>query len=164
MFFLYSQKTSTVLKKEIKKKNQQAYSTPIISQAKRSRNIMNSKAAPAPKSSINCYCCFGTISERFETAFSLLRISKSRRLRFTTLCWSAVDPTPHKRVLDNQIHLSVISTQPVCWTWMTLLSSAYNQIVEEEMATHTSILAGESPWIEEPGGLQSTGPKELDTT
>ena len=25
------------------------------------------------------------------------------------------------------------------------------------MATHSSILAGESPWTEEPGGLQSTG-------
>ena len=39
---------------------------------------MNDKAAPAPKSSINCYCCLGTISERFETAFSLLRTSAVR--------------------------------------------------------------------------------------
>ena len=29
--------------------------------------------------------------------------------------------------------------------------------LEEEMATHTSIIAWETPWIEEPGGLQSTG-------
>ena len=101
MVFLYSQKTSTVLKKEIKKKkNQQAYSTLIISQAKRYRNIMNNKAAPAPKSSINCYCCFGTISERFETAFSLLRISAivGYNYWFTTLCWLALDPIPHKQV------------------------------------------------------------------
>ena len=27
--------------------------------------------------------------------------------------------------------------------------------LEEEMATHSSILAWESPWTEEPGGLQS---------
>ena len=27
----------------------------------------------------------------------------------------------------------------------------------EEMATHSSILAWEIPWIEEPGGLQSMG-------
>ena len=28
--------------------------------------------------------------------------------------------------------------------------------LEEEMATHFSILAWRSPWTEEPGGLQST--------
>ena len=28
---------------------------------------------------------------------------------------------------------------------------------EKEMATHSSILAWESPWTEEPGGLQSMG-------
>ena len=29
--------------------------------------------------------------------------------------------------------------------------------LEEEMATHSSILACKVPWTEEPGGLQSTG-------
>ena len=29
--------------------------------------------------------------------------------------------------------------------------------LEEEMATHSSILAWKSPWTEEPGGLQPTG-------
>ena len=29
--------------------------------------------------------------------------------------------------------------------------------LEEGMATHSSILAGKSPWTEEPGGLQSIG-------
>ena len=29
--------------------------------------------------------------------------------------------------------------------------------LEKEMATHSSILAGKIPWIEEPGGLQSMG-------
>ena len=37
-------------------------------------------------------------------------------------------------------------------------------VVEKEMATHSSILAWEIPWTEEPGGLQSMGHKELDTT
>ena len=32
------------------------------------------------------------------------------------------------------------------------------------MATHSSILAWRIPWTEEPGGLQSMGPKESDTT
>ena len=31
-------------------------------------------------------------------------------------------------------------------------------------ATHSSILAGRTPWTEEPGGLQSLGCTELDTT
>ena len=34
--------------------------------------------------------------------------------------------------------------------------------LEEEMVTHSSILAWEIPWTEEPGGLQFRGHKELD--
>ena len=37
--------------------------------------------------------------------------------------------------------------------------------LEEEMATRSSILGWETPWTEEPGGLQSMGvEKESDTT
>ena len=36
--------------------------------------------------------------------------------------------------------------------------------LEEEMATHSHILAWEIPWPEEAGGLQSQGRKESDTT
>ena len=36
--------------------------------------------------------------------------------------------------------------------------------LEEELATHTSILAWEIPWTEEPGGLQSMRSQESDTT
>ena len=35
--------------------------------------------------------------------------------------------------------------------------------LEEGMATHSSTLAWEIPWIEEPGGLQPVGPKEPGT-
>ena len=34
----------------------------------------------------------------------------------------------------------------------------------KEMAAHSSILAWEIPWTEEPGGLQSMGSQQLDTT
>jgi len=34
---------------------------------------------------------------------------------------------------------------------------------EEEMATHSSILAWKIPWTEEPGGLQSCEVAESDT-
>ena len=35
--------------------------------------------------------------------------------------------------------------------------------LEEEMATHPSILAGRIPWTEEPDGLQSIGVTESQT-
>ena len=35
---------------------------------------------------------------------------------------------------------------------------------EDPLATHSSILAWRIPWTEEPGGLQSKGHKESDTT
>ena len=37
-------------------------------------------------------------------------------------------------------------------------------LLEKEMATHSSILAWEIPWTEEPGGLQPMAHKESDTT
>ena len=36
--------------------------------------------------------------------------------------------------------------------------------LEEEMATHSSILAWKIPWTEKPGGLQFMGSQELDMT
>ena len=36
--------------------------------------------------------------------------------------------------------------------------------LEKKMTTHSSILAWRIPWPEEPGGLQSMGSPELDTT
>ena len=36
--------------------------------------------------------------------------------------------------------------------------------LEKEMATHSSILAWGTPWTEEPGGLQPMESQELDTT
>ena len=36
--------------------------------------------------------------------------------------------------------------------------------LEEEMATHSSILAWRIPWMEEPGGLSPQGHREPDTT
>ena len=36
--------------------------------------------------------------------------------------------------------------------------------LEKEMETHSSIPVWEIPWTEEPGGLQSVGSQESDTT
>ena len=38
-----------------------------------------------------------------------------------------------------------------------VLSLGWEDPQEEGIATHSSTLAGESPWTEEPGGLQSMG-------
>ena len=40
-------------------------------------------------------------------------------------------------------------------TWVQSLG--WEDPLEKEMATHSSILAWRIPWTEEPGGLQSTG-------
>ena len=49
--------------------------------------------------------------------------------------------------------------------WETGVQSlGWEDPLEKEMATHSSILAWRIPWTEEPGGLQSTGHKESNTT
>ena len=40
-------------------------------------------------------------------------------------------------------------------TWVILLG--YEDPLEKEMVTHSSILVWKIPWAEEPGGLQSMG-------
>ena len=40
-------------------------------------------------------------------------------------------------------------------TWVQSL--AQKGPLKEEMATHSSILVGRTPWTEQPGGLQSMG-------
>ena len=49
--------------------------------------------------------------------------------------------------------------------WVTLFQSlGQEDPLEKKMATHSSLLAWRIPWTEEPGGLQSTGLQESDTT
>ena len=52
-------------------------------------------------------------------------------------------------VSGEKIHLPMQETQ--------VHSLGLEDPLEEEMATHSSILAWENPWIEEPGMLQSIG-------
>ena len=44
---------------------------------------------------------------------------------------------------------------------MWVRSLGWKDPLEEEMATHSRILAWEILWIEEPGGLQSLGSKRV---
>ena len=47
-------------------------------------------------------------------------------------------------------------------TWVRSLGQ--EDALEKEMAAHSSILPWRIPWTEEPGGLQSMGSQESDTT
>ena len=47
-------------------------------------------------------------------------------------------------------------------TWVRSLG--WEETLEKETAAHSSILTQEIPWTEEPGGLQSIGSQEWDTT
>ena len=42
-----------------------------------------------------------------------------------------------------------------------VLSLGWKDLLEKEMATHSSILAWRIPWTEEPGGLQSMGSQRV---
>ena len=49
--------------------------------------------------------------------------------------------------------------------WETQVQSlGWEDLLEKKIATHSSILAWKTSWTEEPGGLQSVGHKESDTT
>ena len=45
---------------------------------------------------------------------------------------------------------------------MLVLSLGWEDPLEEEMALHSNIFAWKSPWIEEPGGLQSMGLQRVE--
>ena len=46
---------------------------------------------------------------------------------------------------------------------MQILSLGWEDLLEEEMATHSSILAWEIPWTEGRAGLQSMGSQKNQT-
>ena len=66
--------------------------------------------------------------------------------------------------LQKALQHSGIQRQAACWGWRKDRSGKPGIQLEEEIATHSSILAWEIPWTEEPGGLQSTGLHESDVT
>ena len=47
---------------------------------------------------------------------------------------------------------------------MQVLSLGWEDTLQEAMATHSSVLTWGIPWTEEPGGLQSRGVPESDST
>ena len=57
---------------------------------------------------------------------------------------------PRRLVVKNPPAMQETQVQSLGW----------EDPLEEEMATHSSILAWRTPWSEEPGGLQSVGPQK----
>ena len=56
--------------------------------------------------------------------------------------------------------VQTVKNLPAVWeSWVQSLG--WEDPLENEMATHSSILAWRIPWTEEPGGLQSMGSKRV---
>ena len=54
----------------------------------------------------------------------------------------------------------MVKSLPKMWeTWVQSLG--WEDLLEKEMATHSSILAWKIPWMEEPGRLQSMGSQRV---
>ena len=54
----------------------------------------------------------------------------------------------------------MVKRLPTMWeTWVQYLD--WEDLLEKEIATHSSILAWKIPWTEEPGGLQSVGSQRV---
>ena len=65
----------------------------------------------------------------------------------------------HFKIMVAQL----VKNLPAMWE-TSVQSLSREDPLEKGMATHSSILAGEIPWTEEPRGLQSLGSQKSDTT
>ena len=75
--------------------------------------------------------------------------------------WMSV-PYPHGSEGFSLVAQTVKNLPAIWETWVWSLGR--EDPLEKGMATHSSIFAWRIPWVEEPGGLQSMGHKESDTT
>ena len=73
-----------------------------------------------------------------------------------------------KLVFDSIISFYIEVCYMGGYNYVSLISSGFkgflSSITEKAMAPHSSTLAWQIPWMEEPGGLQAMGRTELDTT
>ena len=94
---------------------------------------------------------------------------------FFTRCYEKLDKIfgqPNSYVFSSPTHKrdypsdSEVKTPPVLQMTqeIRIQSLGWEDPLKEEMATHSSVLAGKIPWTEKPSGLWSMGLKESDTT
>ena len=62
----------------------------------------------------------------------------------------------HCSPIKTSLVAQMVKRLPTMWeTWVQSLG--WEDLLEKEMVTHSSILAWKIPWMEEPGRLQSVG-------
>ena len=71
--------------------------------------------------------------------------------------WSDLAAAMRRRASLVAQRLKHLATMWETWVW----SPGWEDTLEKEMATHSSILAWRIPWTEEPSGLQSTGSQRV---
>ena len=63
-------------------------------------------------------------------------------------------------MVNGKAFTYMVKHLPTVWeTWVQSLGQ--EDLLEKEMAAHSSILAWEIPWTEEPGGIQSMGSQRV---
>ena len=70
-------------------------------------------------------------------------------------------PSTYDTVFFNLILYWGIGKEFTCSAGDTGSIPGWEDLLEEEMATHSSILAWKIPWMEEPAGLQSMGSQRV---
>ena len=68
----------------------------------------------------------------------------------------------HSRTKTSMVAQTIKRLPTMREPWVQSLGQ--EDLLEKEMATHSSVLAWKIPWTEEPGTLQSMGPKEWEDT
>ena len=66
-----------------------------------------------------------------------------------------------ERVGDSLVGQTVNNLSAMWETWVSL---GWEDLLEKEIAIHSTILAWDTPWTEEPGRLSPWGRRESDTT
>ena len=68
---------------------------------------------------------------------------------------------------EQTIKTSLVAQTVKCLFTMRetrVLPLGWEDLLEKEMTTHSTVLAWKIPWMEEPGRLHPTGVRESDTT
>ena len=89
----------------------------------------------------------------------LCSLKQTKRLILSSV-YSLLTPLEHKLGNYPLFHFILVAQtvkNPPEMQKIQVLSLGWEDLLEKEMATHTSILAWRIPWTEEPSGLQSVG-------
>ena len=86
-----------------------------------------------------------------------MKVKLLSRVRLLATLWTAAYQAPPSRGFSRQEYWSGVPLPSPCQCSRWVQSLGWEEPLEKEMATDSSILAWKIPWTEEPGGLQSAG-------